>query len=81
MGLPLPDGPTRIYWRIDNGPLNSDRWIAAAGLLESTRWYPMLDEGSEAHTLWLRLADVDLTFTLEHPLPDEIVHNFDICTR
>ena len=81
MGLPLPDGPTRIYWRIDNGPLNSDRWIAAAGLLESTRWYPMLDEGSEAHTLWLRLADVDLTFTLEHPLPDEIAHNFDICTR
>lgn len=81
LGLQLPDGPTRIYWRIDNGPLNSDRWIAAAGLLESTRWYPMLDEHNEARTLWLRVADMDLAFTIEHPLPGEITHNFDICTR
>ena len=78
-GLQLPDGPARIYWRIDHGALNTDRWTASDGLVESTRRYPLLNDQTEAETVWLRLGGVDLTFTVANPLPEQIAGNFAIC--
>ena len=81
MGLQLTDGPTRLYWRIDGGALNTDRWRAADELLESIRWCPLLNDLEEAKTLWVRAGSVDLTFGVENLGPAEIAHNFFICGR
>ena len=81
MGLQLADGLTRLYWRIDGGALNTDRWRAADELLESTRWCPLLNDLGEAVSLWLRVDGVDLTFGVENLGPNEILHNFFICGR
>ena len=84
MGLPLTEGQPRIYWRFDAGPLNTDRWSAEADRVESIRWYPFLhtvDEMEGVETLWVRIAGTDLSFGLEHIVPDEMRHNFNICGR
>ncbi len=81
MGLQLSDGLTRLYWRIDDGALNTDRWRAGDELLESTRWCPLLNDLEEATTLWVRVGSVDLTFGVENLGPAEIAHNFRICGR
>ena len=81
MGLQLADGLTRLYWRIDDGALNTDRWRAADELLESTRWCPLLNNLGEATSLWVRAGSVDLTFGVENLGPAEIAHNFFICGR
>ena len=81
MGLQLSDGLTRLYWRIDGGALNTDRWRAGDELLESTRWCPILNDLEEATTLWVRVGSVDLTFGVENLGPAEIAHNFRICGR
>ena len=81
MGLQLSDGLTRLYWRIDGGALNTDRWRAADELLESTRWCPLLNDLGEATTLWVRAGGLDLTFGVENLGPAEIAHNFFICGR
>ena len=81
MGLQLSDGLTRLYWRIDGGALNTDRWRAADELLESTRWCPLLNDLADATTLWVRAGSVDLTFGVGNLGPAEIAHNFFICGR
>ncbi len=84
MGLPLTEGQPRIYWRFDAGPLNTDRWSAEADRVESIRWYPFLhtvDEMEGVKTLWVRIAGIDLTFGMEHIVPDEMRYNFNICGR
>ena len=81
IGLQLSDGLTRLYWRIDGGALNTDRWRAADELLESTRWCPLLNNLEEATTLWVRAGGLDLTFGVENLGPAEIAHNFFICGR
>ena len=80
-GHQLTDGPTRIYWRIDNGSLNTDRWQAGAELLESTLPSPILHDIEHAETLWIRVGAVDLVFGVENLGPDEIAHNFKNCGR
>ena len=84
MGLPLTEGQPRIYWRFDGGPLNTDRWSAEADRVESIRWYPFLhtvDEMEGVKTLWVRIAGTDLTFGMEHIVPEEMRYNFNICGR
>ena len=81
IGLQLSDGLTRLYWRIDDGALNTDRWRAADELLESTRWCPLLNNLGEATTLWVRAGGLDLTFGVENLGPAEIAHNLFICGR
>ena len=81
MGLQLTDGLTRLYWRIDDGALNTDRWRADDELLESTRWCPILNDLGEAASLWVRAGGVDLTFGVANLGPAEIAHNFFICGR
>ncbi len=81
IGLQLSDGLTRLYWRIDGGALNTDRWRADDELLESTRRSPIVDDLEEATTLWVRVGSVDLTLGVENLGPDEIAHNFSICGR
>lgn len=82
MGLPVPDGPTRIYWRFDEGPLSSDRWTAGNDLVEPIHWRPflhVLDEQAGVRTLWIRAGGQDLTFAVENLIPDEIHVNFSYC--
>ena len=80
-GLQLTDGLTRLYWRIDGGALNTDRWRAGDERLESIRWCPLLNDLADATTLWVRAGGVDLTFGVENLGPAEIAHNFFICGR
>ena len=81
MGLQLSDGLTRLYWRIDGGALNTDRWRAGDELLESIRSSLIFDDLGEATSLWVRVGGVDLTFGVENLGPAEIAHNFFICGR
>ncbi|MCY3571660.1 MAG: LysM peptidoglycan-binding domain-containing protein [Chloroflexi bacterium] len=82
MGLSLPEGPTRIYWRFDEGPLSTDRWTAGDDLVESNVWCPFLhtlDEQEGIRMLWIRIGGQDLTFGIENLIPDEILVNFSYC--
>lgn len=84
MGLPLLESPTRIYWRFDDGPVSTDRWMAGDDLIESTSWCPFLhtlDEQEGIRTLWIRVGGQDLTFGIENLVPDEILENFSYCGR
>ncbi len=84
MGLPLLESPTRIYWRFDDGPVSTDRWMAGDDLIESTSWCPFLhtlDEQEGIRTLWIRIGGQDLTFGIENLVPDEILVNFSYCGR
>ena len=84
MGLSLPQGAARIYWRFDEGPLNTDRWEATGHLVEAIRWHPLLNtqgEGVEASEVWVRIGGRDLTFALASQVPDSIRGNFSICGR
>lgn len=84
MGLPLSQGPTRIYWRFDEGPLSTDRWTVDDDLVESNTWGPFLhtlDEQEGLRTLWIRIGGHDLTFGIENLIPDEILANFAYCAR
>lgn len=84
MGLPLPEGPTRIYWRFDEGPLSTDRWTAAGDLIESTTGCPFLhtlDEQEGIRTLWIRVGGQDLMFGVENLIPDEMLVNLSYCGR
>ncbi len=81
MGLQLTDELTRLYWRIDAGALNTDRWRAGDELLESIRASLIFDDLGEATSLWLRVGGVDLTFGVANLGPNEILHNFFICGR
>ena len=81
MGLQLSDGLARLYWRIDGGALNTDRWRAGDELLESIRASLIFDDLGQATSLWLRVGGVDLTFGVENLGPAEIAHNFFICGR
>ena len=85
-GLSLPDGPTRVYWRFEDGPLKgplrTNRWNADAGVLEAVHPYPFLNRllGSEAtQSLWIRVGGSDLTFTFENSIPEDLFNNFHIC--
>ena len=81
-GLQLPEGPSRIYWRFDEGPLSTDRWTAIDQLVESTDWCPFLhtlDEHEGIKRLWIRIGGHDVTFAVEHWIPDEIRLNFTYC--
>lgn len=82
MGLPLPDGPTRVYWRFDEGPLSTDRWTAGDELIESHSRTPLLrtlEDQTEVRTLWIRVGGHDLTFGVENLIPDEVHANFSHC--
>lgn len=82
MGLRVPDGPTRIYWRFDEGPLSTDRWTAGDDLVEPIHWRPFLhmrDEQTGVRMLWIRVGAQDLTFCIENLMPDEILVNFSNC--
>ncbi len=82
MGLPLLEGPTRIYWRFDQGPLSTDRWTVGDGLIESNSWCPFLhtlDEQEGIRMLWIRVGGQHLTFDVENLMPDEILVNFAYC--
>jgi len=82
MGLRVPDGPTRIYWRFDEGPLNTDRWTAGDDFLESNSRRPFfhrLDGQEGIRALWIRVGGQDLTFGVENLIPDEIHVNFSYC--
>ncbi len=82
MGLSLPDGRTRIYWRFDEGPLSTDRWTAGDDLVESIHRWPFLhtlDEQAGIRMLWIRIGGQDLTFGVENLIPDEIHANFSHC--
>ena len=81
MGLQLSDGLTRLYWRIDGGALNTDRWRAGDERSESIRSSVIFDDLGEATSLWVRAGSVDLTFGVENLGPAEIAHNFFICGR
>ena len=81
MGLQLTDGLARLYWRIDGGALNTDRWRAGDERLESIRSSVIFDDLGEATSLWVRAGSVDLTFGVENLGPAEIAHNFFICGR
>ena len=83
-GLQLPDGPTRIYWRYDHDSLNTDRWSAEDGLLESVRPCPFLNrlygiEGTKS--LWIRIGGIDLTFTFENLIPSDMLNNLASCGK
>lgn len=82
MGLSLPEGPTRIYWRFDYGPLSTDRWTAGDDLVESNHggaFLHTLDEQAGIRMLWIRIGGQDLTFGVENLIPDEIHVNFSRC--
>ncbi|MYD72725.1 MAG: LysM peptidoglycan-binding domain-containing protein [Chloroflexi bacterium] len=82
MGLSLPEGPTRIYWRFDEGPLSTDRWTAGDDLVESIHRWPFLhtlDAQAGIRMLWIRIGGQDLTFGVENLIPDEIHANFSHC--
>lgn len=82
MGLSLPEGPTRIYWRFDEGTLNTDRWMAGDDLVESIHRWPFLhtlEEQAGIRMLWIRIGGQDLTFGVENLIPDEIHANFSHC--
>ena len=81
IGSQLTDGLARLYWRIDDGALNTDRWRAGDELLESIRASLIFDDLGEAASLWVRVGGVDLTFGVENLGPVEIAHNFFICGR
>ena len=82
MGLQLPEGPARIYWRFDDGPLSTDRWTAGDELVESISSSPFLHTLAEqlgVGFLWIRIGGQDLTFEIENLVPDEIAGNFSDC--
>lgn len=84
LGLSLPHGSTPIYWRFDDAPLSMDRWTAEADRVESIGWCPILhlvDEQAGLKSLWIRIGGVDLTFGIEHWIPDPIRYNFSFCGK
>ena len=84
MGLPMSGDQARIYWRFDGGPLNTDLWEAHEDRVESIRWCPFLhtlDEVEGTRDLWIRIGGIDLTFTIENIVPDELLANFSYCGR
>jgi LysM repeat protein len=81
-GLSLPDEMAQIYWRFDDGLLNTDRWEVHEDRVESVQWCPFLhtaDEVAGTKDIWIRIGDVDLTFTIANILPDELRANFLHC--
>lgn len=75
---------TRIHWRFDDGPLNTDRWEVHQDRVESIRWCPFLHalEVQEGiRTIWIRIGGDDLIFGVENLIPDEMVSNFGNCAR
>lgn len=84
VGLQLLEGPTRIYWRFDDGPLSTDRWAAADDFVESITSDPFIHalyEPEGVRTLWIRIGGQDLTFGIRNLLLDEILVNFSDCGR
>lgn len=82
MGLQLPEGPTRIYWRFDDGSLNTDRWTSGDDLVESMTFCPFLhtlDEQEGIRNLWIRIGGEDLSFGVELLIPDDIRSNIAYC--
>lgn len=87
MGLSLPvdsGEQARIYWRFDGGTLNTDRWSVHEDRVESIRWCPFLhtlDDVEGTKDLWIRIGGIDLTFTIENFVPNELRANFFYCGR
>lgn len=79
MGVELSETPIRVYWRADGGPLNTDRWMASGGLLESPRVAALLADLTGAELLWMRIGGVDFSFAVASMLDTEAQPNLDSC--
>lgn len=79
LGLTPEEGLTRVYWRVDAGPLQLDRWTVADGLVESSRVRPLFDDLQTAEALWLRVGGVDTAFSVASMFPSEVHLNLIDC--
>lgn len=81
LGIPLPNDPVTVYWRINQGPLNQDRWATTQGILESPNPRLLFQQLQTARTLWLRAAGFDLSFPIEHLFHPQVAPNLLNCIR
>ena len=75
------DPLVRVYWRLDDGPLQTDRWRTAPQALESSRATSFARGLDEAARVWIRMGTEMWTFDTELLGPSEIGYNFAICVR
>ena len=81
LGLPTAEGLSQVYWRTDDGAIQTDRWSNQPPAIESQRPQLLFELLYDIQTVWIRVGSVDLTFRVESMLPPEIEDNLDNCGR
>ncbi len=80
-GIERPDGPVIVYWRIDAGPLQRDRWTTTANVTESPRATTLFNSLLQADSLWLRIAETEFHFPLQSLFETPVQANLIYCAR